>query len=86
MPSAGFEPAIPATKWPQTYVLDRAATGNGIPMCYSLYIIIKYIIFGQHIMDWTELDSSQHGGSYEKRNKLSGYLKDGEYFDYLNDS
>jgi hypothetical protein len=25
MPPAGFEPAIPATKRPQTYVLDRAA-------------------------------------------------------------
>jgi hypothetical protein len=27
MPLEGFEPAIPATKWPQTYALDRAATG-----------------------------------------------------------
>jgi hypothetical protein len=26
MPSAGFEPATPATKRPQTYALDRAAT------------------------------------------------------------
>jgi hypothetical protein len=30
MPLAGFEPAIPATKRPQTYALDRAATGIGI--------------------------------------------------------
>jgi hypothetical protein len=29
MPSAGFEPAIPATKRPQTYALERAATGIG---------------------------------------------------------
>jgi hypothetical protein len=29
MPSAGFEPAIPATKRPQTYALDRADTGTG---------------------------------------------------------
>jgi ABC-type Na+ transport system ATPase subunit NatA len=29
MPSAGFEPAIPAIKHPQTYALDRAATGIG---------------------------------------------------------
>jgi hypothetical protein len=29
MPSAGFEPATPATKRPQTYVLDRAATEVG---------------------------------------------------------
>ena len=26
MPSAGFEPAIPAMERPQTYVLDRVAT------------------------------------------------------------
>jgi hypothetical protein len=30
MPSAGFEPATPATKRPQTYVSDRAATEVGI--------------------------------------------------------
>jgi hypothetical protein len=29
MPQLGFEPAIPATKRPQTYALDRAATGIG---------------------------------------------------------
>jgi hypothetical protein len=29
MPRAGFETAIPATKSPQTYALDRAATGIG---------------------------------------------------------
>jgi hypothetical protein len=29
MLSAGFETTIPATKRPQTYALDRAATGIG---------------------------------------------------------
>jgi hypothetical protein len=29
MPSAGFETAIPAIERPQTYALDRAATGIG---------------------------------------------------------
>jgi hypothetical protein len=29
MPSARFEPATPATKRPQTYALDRAATEVG---------------------------------------------------------
>jgi hypothetical protein len=29
MPGAGYEPAMPATKRPQTYALDRAATGIG---------------------------------------------------------
>jgi hypothetical protein len=34
MPSAGFEPAIPATKRMQTYALDLAASGIG----YASYI------------------------------------------------
>ena len=29
MPSVGFEPTVPAGEWPQTYALDRAATGTG---------------------------------------------------------
>jgi hypothetical protein len=29
IPSAGLEPAIPATEWPQTHALDHAATGIG---------------------------------------------------------
>ena len=29
MPPAGFEPEIPASERPQTYALDRAATGTG---------------------------------------------------------
>jgi len=29
MPSAGLEPAVPANDQPQTYALDRAATGIG---------------------------------------------------------
>jgi len=28
MPSVGFEPSIPAGERPQTYALDRAATGT----------------------------------------------------------
>jgi hypothetical protein len=27
MPPAEFEPEIPASEWPQTHALDRAATG-----------------------------------------------------------
>jgi len=29
MPPAGFEPAFPASKQPQTHALERAANGNG---------------------------------------------------------
>jgi hypothetical protein len=36
MPRAGFEPATPATKRQQTYVLDRAATGIGIVTFYGM--------------------------------------------------
>jgi hypothetical protein len=38
MPSAGFEPATPTTKRPQTYTLDRAATEVGIFTIYCSYI------------------------------------------------
>ena len=31
MPPVGFEPTIPAGERPQTYALDRAATGTGRP-------------------------------------------------------
>ena len=30
MPSAGFEPATPASDRPQTFALDRSATGIGL--------------------------------------------------------
>jgi hypothetical protein len=36
MPRAGFEPAIPVTKGPQTYILDRAATGIGSGKIYHV--------------------------------------------------
>jgi hypothetical protein len=32
MPRAGFEHATPATERPQTYALDRVATGIGFPI------------------------------------------------------
>ena len=41
MPSTGFEPAIPANERPQTFALDRSATGIGIIL---LYIYINIII------------------------------------------
>ena len=32
----GFEPTISAGERPQTYALDRAATGTGSVYCYKL--------------------------------------------------
>ena len=38
MPLAGFEPTISADERPQTYALDRAATGTGKLDRYSFVI------------------------------------------------
>jgi hypothetical protein len=38
MPRAGFEPATPATKRPQTYAINRVATGIGcILLAHDLF-------------------------------------------------
>ena len=36
MPPVGFEPTIPVGELPQTYALDRAATGTGRDLLRSL--------------------------------------------------
>jgi len=40
MPSAGFETAIPAIEQPQTYALDRTATGIGCIPCLFQQILV----------------------------------------------
>ena len=40
MPPVGFETTIPASEQPQTYALDRAATGNGNKNHYAIQIAI----------------------------------------------
>ena len=45
MPPVGFEPTISAVERPQTYALDRAATGTDFSIIYFiLYIIIIIIV------------------------------------------
>ena len=39
MPPVGFEPTISAGERPQTYALDRAATGTGVE---DLYVRQRY--------------------------------------------
>jgi len=52
IPSAGFEPAIPASERPQTYAIHRAATGTG----EYLYIIeINFILQRFNIILFTDL-------------------------------
>jgi hypothetical protein len=41
MPPEKFEPTISAGERPQTYALDRAATGTGVPQNYSSQIKTK---------------------------------------------
>jgi hypothetical protein len=40
IPPVGFEPTISAGERPQTYSLDRAATGTGIVNCYFLFFVL----------------------------------------------
>jgi hypothetical protein len=42
MPSAGFEPAIPVTKRPQTYALDRV--GTGIDCVFKLLLLLLLLL------------------------------------------
>jgi len=39
MPPVGFEPTISAGDRPQTYALDRAATGTGTFLLHKLHIV-----------------------------------------------
>ena len=42
MPPVGFEPAISAGERPQTYALDRAATGTGNLGTYKCQLFHKF--------------------------------------------
>jgi hypothetical protein len=41
MPPVGFEPTISAGERPQTYALERAATGTGSLAFYTMFILLK---------------------------------------------
>jgi hypothetical protein len=60
MPSAGFEPATPATKRPQTYALDRATTVVG-----NLYTNISIIIRWWNLKYFSLFRSSYFGSEFE---------------------
>jgi len=56
MRSAGFEPTISAGERPQTYTLDRAATGTGPSGYYNLqFFFLSFIFFFcfSHILSLT---------------------------------
>jgi uncharacterized protein YjbI with pentapeptide repeats len=56
MPLAGFEPATPATKRPQTYALERVATGIGTLHYITLhYITLHYATLRYATLRYTTL-------------------------------
>ena len=46
VPSAGFEPAIPAGDRLQTHVLDRSAAGIG---CFNIYLLLFKTLFNLYL-------------------------------------
>jgi hypothetical protein len=53
MPRAEFEPSTPATDLPQTYALDRAATGIGQMLKYTKPIILLVLCIGVKLKSLT---------------------------------
>jgi len=51
---AGIEPAIPASEWPQTHGLDRAATGIGIRSNYRILILCLSLLAPTPLCVWGE--------------------------------
>ena len=43
MPPVGFEPTISGDERPQTYALDRSATGTGSKVLYSGHNLTSYL-------------------------------------------
>jgi hypothetical protein len=81
MPSAGFEPATPATKRPQTYALDRAAT----EVCKYLLAYRKKTPSVNSMKNWCEkflkTGSVQHHlmltddlNVYYPKHRLTGFM------------
>jgi len=42
MPPMGFEPTISARERPQTFAVDRAATGTGTIILYTVNVGVEY--------------------------------------------
>jgi hypothetical protein len=61
MPPVGFEPTIPANAWPQTYALDRVATGEACKSKtkHSVVLRLMYLYFMYQQSTPQEVDSFQ---------------------------
>ena len=59
MPSTGFEPAVPASEWPQSHALDSAAarvgrryyTWSQIYGRTIMYTNLCFVVHAQHSLD-----------------------------------
>jgi hypothetical protein len=76
MPQVGFEPTISADERPQTYTIDRAATGTGKIKVHgvktSLYVILRIVISPA---DWFGIEHGLRGDR-----QATGYRSHGNNF------
>ena len=52
MPPVGFESTVSAGELPQTYALDRAATGTGVTNKYKGKILLEKSVFARVIPEF----------------------------------
>ena len=57
MPPVGFEPTISEGERPQTYALDRAATGTGVFSSYKVQISVKHNYLSHKIFLWQHVSA-----------------------------
>jgi hypothetical protein len=80
MPSVGFEPAIPVTKLPQTYALDRATTGIGA--CTRLHgAMYEYVPDGCRFPLF--LQSGPHCYGQQRKCNIRWWLNEWHHFLFL---
>jgi len=71
-PPVGFEPVIPAGQQPQTYALDRAATGTGLYVYWWCGSITEQRTSdGRHIDERRMVDMIDRSGSIRGRGSVA---------------
>jgi len=73
MPPVGFELTIPVGKWPQTYALDRAATGTGCLVLFAVHYSLIILAFDAVLWDTDLVQYAAALFALERKRKL--YLR-----------
>jgi len=60
MPSAGFEPAIPASERPLSYTLDGAATGIGLKVALGSRNMQSFLHFSYYSYEGWNFNSGNY--------------------------